>query len=334
MALTVGETVENESEILADVIKELSIPEVNIDEFPDSLFVEEIPSISDTIIDDIEIGEVDLVEISKEMANEAQREADEIKKKMNASYLIAEKKSIESEQASSQAEEILKNIDEIENPIEKQQQIDLANEYHQKSKDLNNQAITSINLANSLKDQHDVRDQEAKESKEIAASIEKAVNEDSHDKAVEELQKLQSKINDIIETEDVAESTSEQIKDQANNKSEKANDHLEQSKLIAEEKEFLEQKLDQAKIDKENAKARDKDEIQQQIDLLENEINLNDQLEKEELNKYEQLKNESKELSLEADMIEELEIVANDFQIQILQKKKRTVLKIEFYLKK
>ena len=105
------ETVENESEILADVIKELSNPEINIDEFPDSLFIEDITFESDTLIENVDIGEVDLVQVSKEMAEEAQKEADDIKKKMNASYMIAEKKSNESEEASKQAEEILKNIE-------------------------------------------------------------------------------------------------------------------------------------------------------------------------------------------------------------------------------
>ncbi|GEM_PF-5116698 len=320
------ETVENESEILAEVIKELSNPEINIDEFPDSLFIEDITLESDTLIENVDIGEVDLVQVSKEMAEEAQKEADDIKKKMNASYMIAEKKSNESEKASKQAEEILKNIDEIENPIEKQQQIDLANEYHKKSKELNEQAITSINLANSLKEQHVVREEEAKESKEIASSIEKAVNEDSHDEAVEELQKLQTKINNIIENEDLDITSPDDLKNKANNKSDKADDHLEQSKLMAEEKKFLEQRLEQAKIDKENAKARDKDDIQQQIDLLENEIKVNDELAKEELEKYEQLKNESEELVAEADMMEELEIVANEMSDTELSEEHKDLL--------
>ena len=320
------EVVENESEILAEVIKELSNPEINIDEFPDSLFIEDLTTDAETLTESVDVGEVDLVQVSKEMADEAQKEADEIKKKMTASYLIAEKKSNESAEASRQAEEILKNIDEIENPIEKQQQIELANEYHQKSKELNDQAITSINLANSLKDQHEIREREALESKEIAASIEKAINEDSHDEAVEELQKLQSKISDIIENEDLQLTSAEAVMEKANDKSNKAEGHLAQSKLMVEEKEFLEQKLNQAKEDLVNAKKKDKEDIQQQIDMLENEIKLNDQMIQEELDEYDRLKNESKELIVEADMMEELEIVANDMSDTDLSIEKRNLL--------
>ena len=158
---------------------ELSNPKINFDEFTDDLFLEEL-SIEESIAQSqpVELEEnIDLIALSNELSLEAQEEADEIETKMNASFMVAQTKRVASQNAAKQAQEILSNIEEINNPIEKQQQADLAKEYHNKSKELNQQAISALNIANSLKSQFEIKSKEAQESKEIAVSIEKAIKE-------------------------------------------------------------------------------------------------------------------------------------------------------------
>ena len=304
------QNVENESEILAEVLRELSNPEINLDEFPDSLFIEDLTIEEESIItDNLEINEdVDLVSLSNELALEARNEAEEIQNKMNASFIVAQKKSNESELASKQAQEILKNIEEIENPIEKQQQADLANEYHEKAKKLNQQAIAAINVANYLKTQHETKEREAIESMEIANEISKAIEDDSHDEALIHLSELQNKINKIIEEESDSNLSIDNKENQAKSLELKAEQHFIVAQEIRADEEIIQVKLAKAKRAKESAKkTKDKDEIQLQINQIEEELALNNQMADEEFSKYEQLIDDSKNLNVEAEMLAELD---------------------------
>ena len=323
------QTVENESEILAEVLRELSNPEINLDEFPDSLFMEDL-TLEDEMIntDDLEINEdVDLVSLSNELALEARKEADEIENKMNASFLVADKKSNESELASKQAKEILKNIDEIENPIEKQQQADLANEYHEKSKKLNQQAIAAINVANSLKKQHERKEKEAVESMEIATEISKAIEDESHGEALAQLNELQNKINKIIEEESDSNLSVYDKENQAKKLELKAQEHFKVAQEIRAEEENIQVKLANAKRAEETAKkTKDKDEIQIQINQIQEELGLNNEMAEEEFSKYEQLIDDSKNLNIEAEMLAELdEIIESSPIVEISEAQKEIV---------
>ena len=323
------ETVENESEILAEVLRELSTPEINFDEFPDSLFIEDLSLEEELIVtDSLNFNEdVDLVSISNEIALEARNEADEIENKMNASFLVAQKKSDESKAASKQAQEILKNIDEIENPLERQQQADLANEYHERSKELNQQAVTAINVANSLKTQYDKKEKEAVESQEIANEISKAIQDDSHDEALAHLSELQNKINDIIEEDSEINYSIDNKETQAKSLELKAKEHLSVGQELREEEELIQVKLANAKREKNTAKKqKDKDEIQLKINQFEEELALNNQMADDEFSKYEQLINDSKNINAEVEMLAELdEIVETNPNVEISDEQKEIV---------
>ena len=323
------QTVENESEILAEVMRELSTPEINFDEFPDSLFIEDLSIDEDLIITDpLNSNEdVDLVSISNEIALEARNEADEIENKMNASFLVAQKKSDDSKAASKQAQEILKNIDEIENPLERQQQADLANEYHEKSKELNQQAVTAINVANSLKTQHDKKEKEAEESQEIANAISKAIQDDSHEEALAHLSELQNKINDIIEEDNELNNSIDEKEIQAKSLELKAKEHLKVGQELREEQELIQVKLANAEREKNTAKKqKDKDEIQLKINQFQEELALNNQMADDEFLKYEQLIDDSKNINAEVEMLAELdEIVETNPIVEISEEQKEIV---------
>ena len=319
--------VDNESEILAEVMLELSNPEVNLDEFPDDLFLEDL-SIDEPEQDQqpIELDEdVDLVALSNELSMEAQNEANEIETKMNASFMVAESKSEQSQLAAKQAQEILSNIDEIDNPIEKQQQAELAKEYHQKSKELNQQAVSALNVANSLKEQHEIKIKEAQESKEIANSIEKAIKDDSHQEALQQLTQLQEKISTIIDQESDVETSKDSKQQQINSLNKKANVHLKNAQEIRKEQDNIQLNIDNAKRELlSTKKKKDKQDIEQRIERFQQELELTDQMAKEEFEKHEQLIAQTKSLTSEVEMLEEVnELVESNSSISFTDQEKQ-----------
>ncbi|MEC8603978.1 MAG: hypothetical protein VXY47_06495, partial [Bacteroidota bacterium] len=319
--------VENESEILAEVMLELSNPKINFDEFTDDLFLEEL-SIEESVAQSqpVELEEnIDLIALSNELSLEAQEEADEIETKMNASFMVAETKRVASQNAAKQAQEILSNIEEINNPIEKQQQADLAKEYHNKSKELNQQAISALNIANSLKSQFEIKSKEAQESKEIAASIEKAIKGDSHSEALEQLGELQQKINKIIEQDPVVEGSKEDKQQEIVALNKKANVHLKNAQEIRKEQESIQISLDNAKRELSSTKKKkDRQDIEERIVRFEKELELTDQMAKEEFEKHEKLISQTKNLNAEVKMLDEVsELVETNTPIQFSDQEKK-----------
>ena len=219
--------------------------------------------------------------------------------------MVAESKSEQSQLAAKQAQEILSNIDEIDNPIEKQQQAELAKEYHLKSKELNQQAVSALNVANSLKEQHEIKIKEAQESKEIANSIEKAIKDDSHQEALEQLSQLQEKISTIIDQESDVETSKDSKQQQINSLNKKASVHLKNAQEIRKEQDNIQLNIDNAKRELlSTKKKKDKQDIEQRIERFQQELELTDQMAKEEFEKHEQLIAQTKSLTSEVEMLE------------------------------
>jgi len=301
------EEVEGADAILAQVMKNLADPEVNADDFPDSVFaINNNAAIDSVLDDDVNFTKEDLISMSTEMAQEAEDEAKTIEKRMNAAYSVANSKSKSAADMAEKAQEILKNIDAVDNPLEKQQQIELANEYHKKSKDLNQQATTSLNLANKLEEEYNLKNQEAIESRKIASDIESALNEDSHEKAVAELQKLKSIIENIITTDssDIQKHTAfDKIVKEAIEKQEEADKALADAQHYRKEQDQITIRLKNLRTQYDNAKEKDKPDIQHQITLLEEEYQAAEDIAKESFAKNEKLQKEADELQHQADLL-------------------------------
>ena len=66
------------------------------------------------------------------------------------------------------------------------------------SKEQNQKAMATLRLANNLQVELDMLNKELEEEAVIASEIEAALNEESHEVAVEELSKVQQHITDIV----------------------------------------------------------------------------------------------------------------------------------------
>ncbi len=264
--------VENSEAIFAEVMSKLSDPEINSDQFPDSLFAVDKDAVIDQAIDDGHINPDDLETMINDMVIETQEEADEINNKMNAAYSVADTKSKEAAAEAKKAEEILSGLDNITDPEERKKKIEEANQHHKNSKDLNTQATTAINLANSLKVEHEDKQKEADESKQIATAFQDALSQTDHEAALAKLKDLQTQINDIITTDssDIQKRTAyDDLLVEAAAKQKLADDALAEAQEYREGQDEINNRLSRLKDQHARAKKKDKESLQLQIDDLE-----------------------------------------------------------------
>ena len=97
--------VEDAPGILAQVINGLADPDINSDEFPDSLFVNQNDVLSDVI--DVHVTTDDLMGLISEMVEEDKKEIAEIENKMNAAYAIAKRNNAAAKLSVEEAERLL-----------------------------------------------------------------------------------------------------------------------------------------------------------------------------------------------------------------------------------
>ncbi len=288
--------------LLAEAMQLLANPDVNAGQFEEELNGN---ALVDSVLDGSNVRLEDLVSMSKTMYEDAQEDADEIKERMEAALFVANNKSKEAAEKAKNAEELLSTLDEIDNPMERQQQANLAKELNQSAKDLYLQATTAYNLGNNLKDQHTKAQNEADESKLTYESIQNAVNEKDHDKAFKQLNDLKERLNNIISATST-ESDAENMNAKAKEAKAKADKEFETAKEFRKEEEKLNLRLNQLNRDFEKASAKDKPSIQVQIDEIKEQIAMNAKWAEESYAKAEKLDAEADALYYQSKLYDDL----------------------------
>lgn len=299
--------VENGDAILAKVLKAMSDPDPNADEFPDSLYntvVDQENLVTEALDQNYSVD--DLIGLSADKAKEVQEEADELKKRMEAAYTVANNKSNEAKALTLKADKTLKEIEENSNPLEKQDKIESAKKAHAQSKDLNMLATTALNLANALKVEYDKKQVEATDAKNVAIGIEKAINENSHDKAIAALKELQSRIDDLVDDRPGYKSGFDEIVQKAKLKQEEADNANLEAQQYREADNDLNLRLNNLERDLAKAKNKDKPLIQRQIEDIKEQFELNDELAKESFEKSATLQGEADLLNHQVDLMTNL----------------------------
>ena len=288
--------------LLAEAMQMLANPDVNAGQFEEELNGN---ALVDSVLEGSNVRLEDLISMSKTMYEDAQNDADEIKERMEAALFVANNKSKEAAEKAKNAEELLATLEEIDNPMERQQQANLAKELNQSAKDLYLQATTAYNLGNNLKDQHIKAQNEADESKLTYESIQKAVNEKNHDKAFEELNALKERLNDIITASSINVET-DNIAEKAKDAKTKADKEFETAMEFRKEEEKLNLRLNQLNRDYEKASSKDKPSIQVQIDEIKEQIAMNAKWAEESYAKAEQLDAEANALYYQSKLYDDL----------------------------
>ena len=155
--------------------------------------------------------------------------------------------------------------------------------------------------------------------------IEKAIKDDSHQEALQQLSQLQEKISTIIDQESDVETSKDSKQQQINSLNKKASVHLKNAQEIRKEQDNIQLNIDNAKRELlSTKKKKDKQDIEQRIERFQQELELTDQMAKEEFEKHEQLIAQTKSLTSEVEMLEEVnELVESNSSISFTDQEKQ-----------
>ena len=302
------EEVEDAPGILAQVINGLADPDINSDEFPDSLFVNQNDVLSDVI--DVHVTTDDLMGLISEMVEEDKKEIAEIENKMNAAYAIAKRNNAAAKLSVEEAERLLGKGSSISDASEKEKVIKEIEKLLELSKEQNEKATATLRLANNLKVELDMLNEELEEEAVIASEIEAALNEESHEVAVEELSKVQQHITDIVTRnhDEVHERNAyEHMLELARAKQAEADNKLDDARSYSEEADLIKNKIQNLKDQKSKTKKqKDKDAVQAQIEALEEELKMASQFSAEAFAENGEFQKEATALSYQAELMNSL----------------------------
>ena len=302
------EDVEDAPGILAQVINGLADPDINSDEFPDSLFVNQNDVLSDVI--DVHVTTDDLMDLISEMVEEDKKEITEIENKMNAAYAIAKRNNAAAKLSIEEAERLLGKGSSISDANEKEKVIKEIERLLELSKEQNQKAMATLRLANNLQVELDMLNEELEEEAVIASEIEAALNQESHEVAVEELSKVQQHITDIVTRnhDEVHERNAyEHMLELARAKQAEADSKLEDARSYSEEADLIKNKI-QNLIDQKSKtrKQKDKDAVQAQIEALDEELKMASQFSAEAFAANGEFQKEATALSYQAELMNSL----------------------------
>ena len=308
---------ENEATIIANLLKKMSEPQINIDQFPDSILNElainnELESVNEeaeisieepTIFEDsLNLGGVDFNEKKENLIKIKKESIDKIIEQKTLVSNIAQLKTKESLENAEKADEILLSIDKQENDSIKNVQLKLAAEYNFKSKILNEQANYSIAIAKRLEEEKTKKEDEIQSLNNINSEDELMAESANNDQLIS----LNKELNNVEHRE---KSTLQNIRQQAKLKEEESEFHLANAQNLRSDQESLIFQIDREKeilnntkkkkiIEQQNLKIN---ELKTKVSELEIEIEDGFEL-------YETSEFEKKQLVLEADKLENIQV--------------------------
>ena len=329
---------EDEATIIANLLKKMSEPEINIDQFPDSVLNElAINNESESLNEDLDINIEESItfddslnlgvnDFNNKKENLIQIKKESIDKIIEQKTLvsnIAKVKTKESLENAEKADEILLTIDNQENDSIKNVQLQLAAEYNLKSKILNEEANYSIALSKRLEEEKTKKEQEIISLSNLN-SEEELIAESANN---EQLISINKELNNVEHKE---KSTLQNIRQQAKLKEEDSEFHLTNAQNLRSDQESLIFQIDKEKeilnntkkkkiIEQQNLKIN---ELQTKVSELEIEIEDGFAL-------YEASELEKKQLVLEADKLENIQVSKdyNNLELQVVLEEDNTFIK-------
>ncbi|MAR68657.1 MAG: hypothetical protein CL833_15525 [Crocinitomicaceae bacterium] len=257
------EEVENSELIMAEVLKQISDVEQNADKLEP---LEDTTAVSaqDTLLGII--NEEDLIALADTMAAQSAREMQEIKEKRDVAFFVANEKMKSARENAKKAEEILKGIDNVDNPQEKRQLIQLASEYHAKSQNDNEVATGALNLGNTLEEQYEKKKKEAEQSQIYANDIRTALNASSTEDAITKLEELKSYVEEARKLDVDDKSEFEQITAKAREKQSEATELMNKARQLRNDEDEIRQEIRNLETQYNSASKKQKPDIQIRID--------------------------------------------------------------------
>ena len=306
---------ENEAVIIANLLKEMSNPKINIDQYPDSILDKMVESQSEELVIDTDpsqesnlendTSENEIINFSEQkdqLLNVKNERLNDLKEQSILVSNIAKLKSEESIINAQKADDILLELESEENDSIKNIQLKLAAKFNATSKRLSQEVSNAVAISKRMNEEIILKE------KEILIIQELDVQEDlvaDNNQEVEIIESIKVQLSDPSKEK----STVEIIQQQSREKDEKAKDLLENAEEIKSEKQALQSQLKEEKLILSSTKKRKKiDEQNSKINELESKIsNLESDVE-DKISQYDELVLEKKQLEDQAKDLQEIKV--------------------------
>ena len=306
---------ENEAVIIANLLKEMSNPKINIDQYPDSILDKMVESQSEELVIDTDpsqesnlendTSENEIINFSEQkdqLLNVKNERLNDLKEQSILVSNIAKLKSEESIINAQKADDILLELDSEENDSIKNIQLKLAAKFNATSKRLSQEVSNAVAISKRMNEEIILKE------KEILIIQELDVQEDlvaDNNQEVKIIESIKVQLSDPSNEK----STVEIIQQQSREKDEKAKDLLENAEEIKSEKQALQSQLKEEKLILSSTKKRKKiDEQNSKINELESKIsNLESDVE-DKISQYDELVLEKKQLEDQAKDLQEIKV--------------------------
>ena len=306
---------ENEAVIIANLLKEMSNPKINIDQYPDSILDKMVESQSEELVIDIDPSQesnlendtieneiINFSDQKDQLLNVKNERLNDLKEQSILVSNIAKLKSEESSINAQKADDILLELESEENDSIKNVQLKLAAKFNATSKRLSQEVTNAVAISKRMNEEIILKE------KEILIIQELEVQEDlvaDNNQEVKIIESIKVQLSDPSKEK----STVEIIQQQSREKDEKAKDLLENAEEIKSEKQALQSQLKEEKLILSSTKKRKKiDEQNSKINELESKIsNLESDVE-DKISQYDELVLEKKQLEDQAKDLQEIKV--------------------------
>jgi len=306
---------ENEAVIIANLLKEMSNPKINIDQYPDSILDKMVESQSEELVIDTDpsqesnlendTSENEIINFSEQkdqLLNVKNERLNDLKEQSILVSNIAKLKSEESSINAQKADDILLELESEDNDSIKNIQLKLAAKFNATSKRLSQEVSNAVAISKRMNEEIILKE------KEILIIQELEVQEDlvaDNNQEVEIIESIKVQLSDPSNEK----STVEIIQQQSREKDEKAKDLLENAEKIKSEEQALQSQLKEEKLILSSTKKRKKiDEQNSKINELESKIsNLESDVE-DKISQYDELVLEKKQLEDQAKDLQEIKV--------------------------
>ena len=306
---------ENEEVIIANLLKEMSNPKINIDQYPDSILDKMVESQSEELVIDTDpsqesnlendTSENEIINFSEQkdqLLNVKNERLNDLKEQSILVSNIAKLKSEESSINAQKADDILLELESEENDSIKNVQLKLAAKFNATSKRLSQEVTNAVAISKRMNEEIILKEKEILIIQELEVQEDLVADNNDEIKIIESIKKQ-------LSDSSKEKSTVEIIQQQSREKDEKAKDLLENAEEIKSEKQALQSQLKEEKLILSSTKKRKKiDEQNSKINELESKIsNLESDVE-DKISQYDELVLEKKQLEDQAKDLQEIKV--------------------------
>lgn len=306
------QNVEDSDALIAQILKDKGALNPNTNDFNldslDKVFEEQR---RDSVLDaalPLNLTDEDLIKMVKDDAAELAKEAQELKEKSEAAYVVADKKNDEAKEKARQAEQLLNSLNNITDENEKRQIIANANELNNESKSLLKESAAAFEVAKNLDEQYKKKTEEANLASKYADGIEKAINSKNREEAIAQLKKQQEYIKGVMKPDVDKTDELTELKRKAGQKKDEANKQFNELNTLRDEAADLTTDLNNLNAQLEKTTNKNKrSELEKEIELKTSDLNDINEAIKSTLRKQEAIQREADELASQVAILEEIQ---------------------------